>query len=373
MKKLHLIFLILLTGFLFGTEFKNIDKPDKGEWDFKLSKAWETSEAGKDILARIRGIEIDNKGNVFIWESKQLKIFVYNSEGKFLYSFGKKGEGPGEIMDQWGSSLFLSKDHIILHERNTGRINYFQYNGTFYKTIKLLKLKYSHAMRGYIDSDNLLFFLSDTISNRKENFVGVFNLKERKSKKITDYIEDKPLVINDKAVGNMTLYNPIISVFMISSQIEGDKVVYGRNNIYKISILDLKTNKINFFSISGREGKVLSLKAKEKMFSSFDKQKRMKRLLIEKCPDRSTLFNKIEIGNNGLIYIFLPQLGDKGSYELDIFSPTGKYLYHAMISIPSEYSNVRNLTFHKESVFCSAEDEEGEVKLIKFNIKSPYI
>ncbi len=95
MKKLY--FIIILSGFLYfcGSQEKNIDKPIQGEWDFKLKKAWEIVQMEENVLVGIRGIRVNKEGNIFLWDSRQFKVFVCNSRGKLLYHFGGKGEGPG--------------------------------------------------------------------------------------------------------------------------------------------------------------------------------------------------------------------------------------------------------------------------------------
>ena len=109
------------------------------------------------------------------------------------------------------------------------------------------------------------------------------------------------------------------------------------------------------------------------MFVKPNISKRLSKLLIEKCPDRVTCFYRIFVNKDGLIYIFVSDLKRTNSYELDIFSHSGKYIYHSLINIPKEFSNIRNLVFKNNNLYCTAEDENREIKLIKFTITSPNI
>lgn len=95
---------------------------------------------------------------------------MYDKKGNFLFDFVKKGEGSGEVVDRWGTRLFLTKKHIILHEANTGKINYFLHNGKFQKIRKFLSKKYVRAIKTFIDSDSSLFFLAEKTYQKKIHF-----------------------------------------------------------------------------------------------------------------------------------------------------------------------------------------------------------
>ncbi|MHB8094127.1 MAG: NHL repeat-containing protein [Candidatus Aminicenantales bacterium] len=57
-------------------------------------------ECGIDAFWRPWGIACDKKSNVFILDSGHNMIFRFDPDGKFVSSFGRKGQGPGEFMGQ---------------------------------------------------------------------------------------------------------------------------------------------------------------------------------------------------------------------------------------------------------------------------------
>lgn len=137
--------------------------------------------------------------------------------------------------------------------------------------------------------------------------------------------------------------------------------------------MDLKTNETITLSITGRKGRKIRETTKKKIFESYPINKQLIKLLIEKCPDRTNFFNRILINKMGLIYVFVPDWEKKNSYEIDIFSPKGEYLFHSIIKIPDEYTKIRNLTFNYSELYFTAEDKQGENKLVKFHITPPTI
>jgi len=49
----------------------------------------------------ISQIEVDNRGRVYITDRFENKIHIYKSDGQFLQSIGRQGEGPGEFQMLW--------------------------------------------------------------------------------------------------------------------------------------------------------------------------------------------------------------------------------------------------------------------------------
>jgi len=60
----------------------------------------------------LAGIQIDNAGRVYIADDKVMKIHVFNSDGKYLKSLGRKGRGPGEFLSIADMKIVLGKLYI---------------------------------------------------------------------------------------------------------------------------------------------------------------------------------------------------------------------------------------------------------------------
>lgn len=339
-----------------------MDKPIHGEWDFKLKRAWEISQLGDHFMEKIRGIAVGNDNKLFLWQTKYLKVLVCDTKGTFLYAFAGIGEGPGEIMDKYASSLFLRDNRIIIHERNGGRVSRFLPDGTFQNSKRIKKMKYSHALKTYLDPHRFLYL---------ENGLGIYDLDTDEIEEIVKIPEDTPLSVEHKEAGNVSLHISDISVSTVCAQSRGKKIFYGRNDLYLIKGLDLETEKSVSLSLTGRKGRHVEESALMKRLERIPIDKRLKKLLVKKCPDTTRFFNRITIDKKGLIYVFVPDWQRKSAYEIDIFSPKGDYLYHTVIKIPGDYSSIRNLTFGTDALYFTAEDKQGEGKLVKFDISSP--
>lgn len=370
--RLHLLlfitFLTLCMSFC-GPGDTNNNKPARGQWDFQLKKAWEAGQFGSYLLARPRKICLSEEGKVFIWDKKYMKMFVCDSLGKYLYDFGKKGEGPGELLDTAATRVNLINNYIFIHEINRGLVHYFSLDGTYETTKRISPISYSHALRTFLSPSRMLIFLSEERGEKKEHSLGIYDIETGSFKEIANPSPDKPLYLSE---GNVSLQIPDISAINIFAHFRGEKIYYGRNDKYAITGLDLTTDKKISISLPGRKGREISPATKKKKAESYyffnDRQKK---LLEEKLPGRTLFFNRISVNKKGLIYVFVPNWEAKNSYEIDIFSPNGDYLYQSLIKIPDDYSAVKNLTFNGAELYFIAEDSQGEIKLVKFDITPP--
>ena len=100
MKKVLSFLILTLLVLSIKAGVKNPDKPVKGEWDFQLKKVWDVDMAGKEVIGRPRQVLVADSGNVIVYDNKFTINRIFTPDGKFLKSFGKRGEGPGEIKFQ---------------------------------------------------------------------------------------------------------------------------------------------------------------------------------------------------------------------------------------------------------------------------------
>ncbi len=97
MKKILFVIVFLTPFFLVSSVVKNPDKPLKGEWDFKPRREWAVSEAGQTAFANPRQLLVSEKGTVYIYDNKHLRYFIFSSTGKYVKTFGARGEAPERV------------------------------------------------------------------------------------------------------------------------------------------------------------------------------------------------------------------------------------------------------------------------------------
>jgi hypothetical protein len=95
----------------------------------------------KEMFRYLRGIAFDAEDNLYVNDSYELVIKIYDNQGKFIKSFGREGGGPGEFKTI-DDIHYCSYDNLLyIADRMNNRIAQFSTDGTFLKAFKTSKFK----------------------------------------------------------------------------------------------------------------------------------------------------------------------------------------------------------------------------------------
>jgi hypothetical protein len=81
-------------------------------------------------FSRISAVAAHDDGSVFILDGKENRIFAFDAKGRFLRSFGKKGQGPGELNGPIGL-MITPAGELLVEDSLNRRLSYFSLNGKF--------------------------------------------------------------------------------------------------------------------------------------------------------------------------------------------------------------------------------------------------
>ncbi|MBE0712420.1 MAG: 6-bladed beta-propeller, partial [Candidatus Aminicenantes bacterium] len=78
---------------------KNPNKPLHGAGVFSLEQdlAIGGEESADYVFAEISSVAVSGDGTIYVLDQKDMNVKVFDRDGKFLRTFGKAGEGPGEF------------------------------------------------------------------------------------------------------------------------------------------------------------------------------------------------------------------------------------------------------------------------------------
>jgi hypothetical protein len=352
---------------------KNADKPLKASWDFNPEKVWEINRAGDDVLARPGHILVSDKGNVYVYDSKRQMNHIFTKDGKFIKTFARRGEGPGEVKFQGAS--FLVNGKVIIPDG--ARVHYFSEAGEY---ITSAKKKFSIPVAQFIAEDRLIaapiaFFQS--IDNKWK--ISHYNLRTGEN---TTLAEFEPFKGGIGKSNKGQIFDTIahgLSPMMVVGY-KDDRLYWGKNDVYEITTADLNGKILNTFTLE-RKKRTVSAKAKRKRFVDDDKYLpiEVKKQICASLPDEIACFNRIEV-HNGLIYVYVADLehwkdGKQEPKQIDIFSAQGRYLYKSLIAFGSDenlvHSMFSNFVFKDGYLYAAVEDSGGEVKIVKYKITYP--
>ena len=125
---------------------------------------------GSGQLKKPRDIDFDSHGNMFILDSSKHQVVVFSEDGQYLRHFGQKGQGEGELSEPEG--LCVSRDYVYITDWRNKRVSVFRTSGEFVHSFGEkgsgrgeLKSPYGIA----VDKDGFVF-VCDTGNSRTQVF-----------------------------------------------------------------------------------------------------------------------------------------------------------------------------------------------------------
>lgn len=90
----------------------------------------EAMSEGPDLFGAIFSFDVDAWGRVFVLDDHAQEVRIFDSDGAFVRTVGRKGEGPGEFT-QAGSVDLSRNGEIWVMGMSLGRVSIFDTTGTY--------------------------------------------------------------------------------------------------------------------------------------------------------------------------------------------------------------------------------------------------
>ena len=94
--------------------------------DSKFIRTWGKPGDGPGYFARPKGIAIDGDGHVWVADAVQDRVQVFSSDGRLLIYMGEHGLLPGQFRSLAGLTID-KKNRVFTSEQYPGRVQMFQY------------------------------------------------------------------------------------------------------------------------------------------------------------------------------------------------------------------------------------------------------
>lgn len=347
----------------------NPETPFFGEIHLELENDLILGE-GEDensIFFQAAAMAVDETGTMFIVDSGNHRIQVFDPEGKFVQSIGKQGQGPGEF-DRLGA-FFLAGDGT-LYARDNNRIQRFKNDGTLLSSIPLTNT----IADFWVAPDRHIFGVE--IRNSEEGrrrFLVKLDPEGKQLESMAEFSDVKPVDQESGGVRRRVViqhsYNPTLFLASFSPETfiyaySAEYALYRCNSSGKPDLILKKAGAAA--SISQREKDRVRQRLKdrvEELGMSIPDQ------ILEQgtqFPPTSPFFVSVQIDELGRFYVrrIKSSLDDSPTQTLDIFGPEGHFLYQAVIDVsPSVIT--RGVLYELRE-----DDEDGIIRLKRFKIKN---
>jgi tripartite motif-containing protein 71 len=113
-----------------GTNHALVEKFDSNG---KFITTWGSKGSGEGQFMDQHGIDVDSKGNVYVGDLGNDRIQKFTSDGKFITMWGSEGEGESQLNGPHTLAID-SSDNVYVADEKNNRIVKFDSNGKFITT-----------------------------------------------------------------------------------------------------------------------------------------------------------------------------------------------------------------------------------------------
>jgi hypothetical protein len=94
----------------------------------------ESNEKDQSLFSGAQEVAVDNTGKIFALDVANAVIGVFDQDGTYLKTIGRKGQGPGEM--QMPTSIYITPQAtIMVNDPGARKLHYFDLEGNFEKAV----------------------------------------------------------------------------------------------------------------------------------------------------------------------------------------------------------------------------------------------
>jgi hypothetical protein len=328
------------------TVVKNPKEPMYSEDVFSLEEELSIGEAeGREeyMFSTIMSMAVDDAGRIYVLDRKEIHVKVFDRNGTYIRTIGKKGQGPGEFT--LPSSVSITRQNELVVDDFRSRLVFFSLEGEFKKNLQIAK---SGLWRIDMDSEGNLVGL--VIVGEEEN--PRYELKKFDSE--LNYLHS----LGYSPLPSESGINPFMGI--ISFRIDNnDQVVCGYPENYEIKIFDKKGN------------------LKRKIKKDYDPVEITKEEIKEvtegipsglklSIPKYHSAYRWFATDNEGRIFVTTQErVNDGEGYYCDVFDSEGKFI----VKIPLI---LRPQIWKKNKLYTIEADEDGYHVVKRYKVTWKY-
>ena len=383
-----MIFLLTALSFLFqcGTEQADVEKimedgvevvinhlqpykikrePSNLHLEEEFTIDTERDEIAEVGLTDISSFDVDSEGNIYFFQRRESDlnvIYKFDEKGNFLKTFGRRGQGPGEIQFPW--LLYVTdRDEIPIQDGNTQKLYIFDTEGAL---IREKQMESEESFGGFmffpIENGNYLKYgeYFDPESQHRQNILQLYNPKIEKIKELDRCDYGKVIAFTQQK----KIFTPRVFI----AQISGGMIYVGHEKRgYEILVYDLGGNLLKKIR-KGYNPAAVPEGFKENWLDNIGRYE--DRLVF---PDKMPPFHYFFLDDEGRLYVKTYEEGlNQGEYIHDIFSPDGIFI--ARKSLPGYGSwiypgdSLNRAKAKNNRFYCIKEKESGFKELVVYKI-----
>jgi len=257
----------------------------------------------ESAFSEIGNVIVDREGRIYVSDPKEVQIKVFDNNGAYLRTIGRRGQGPGELEAVTGLQI-MDNGELAIFDMNTRRITFYTPEGKFLRVLLTDKIPATRlqldAKRNFIAStyllENLKAITEIKIFGDNQNFLQVLDTSEPAN-----------------------IFNPFLP-YTDWRLAENGNLYLGYNKNYEIAIFNSEwqlTKKI----LKDYDPIEISSEEKQEALKKFHYPKNVK------IPRFHPAFSGFVVDDQGLIYVKTwNRAKGANAFYYDVFDPEGRYV-----------------------------------------------
>jgi hypothetical protein len=268
------------------------------------------------MFSQIRSVQVDEEENIYVLDSKEVCVKVFDKNGRHIRTFGKKGQGPGELQSPTRMYLTAEKE-ILIYDPMNRRLSYFSLDGKCLREISTGKYNFSRAIpdsKGNIISQLLVF--GDNYVNEIKKFDSNLNpifTIEAIEEELTPYV--------------LNMVSPTLNVRVMKN----DNIAWGYSSKYEIFIVSPEGKTTRKIVKDYDPVKITEEEKEELIKERFGDQGAPPEYKL-RFPKNHYPYYFFICADEGRIYVRTYKKDKEGNFSYDVFDPEGRYI--AKFSLP---------------------------------------
>ncbi len=297
---------------------------------------------GRDeyMFSAVSMIAVDDEDNIYVADSKQKYIRVFDKDGNYLRTIGRSGQGPGEFTDI--SSLSITpQNELMVNDRYASKFIFFSLMGNYLRTDILEGLQAGLVHR---TSKGTFYVITVDFQGRYEDK----NL--RAATEVNEYTADLTFirtVVKDKYWSVMSALQPA----MLTRFSPVGQIVCGLRENYEIHIFNL-------------DGEMIRKVFKEYEPYELSEKEKDERHLTDAgdLPKYFPPYENISIDDEGRLFVQLYEKPkDANKYYFDVFNAEGMYVAKVALKVIPQ-------CWKRGKLYTIEEDESGYQHIKRYKI-----
>jgi hypothetical protein len=297
---------------------------------------------GDDAFGQIGDVVVDDAGSLYVLDVRDSRIKVFDEDGRFVRTIGRRGQGPGEFEGPVTLSFNRTANELAVCQQSR-RMSFFKPDGTFLRDLSFREM---WALSGRVDSRGNVYITEHVIEDPNDRHI---TKKLGPDASVIAELADSPSPRSSKGARKIPVFLPASSFHLDRA----DNVIYGYPRTYEI--LSFRSTDAKLFRRITRDDDppVVTAEEKREMEREVPPGSGYKLVFPRYHPSYDHFF----LSDLGHLFVQTREITKDGKAIHDIFDAEGRFIGR----VPLKPSGIGI----RDGKYYAIEKDEDDVQYVK--------